>query len=263
MNEILDYLGFLFNKGLQYRSINCARSALSSTLKPIDGFQVGQHPLVSRLMKGVFNTRPPLPKVCPAWSVSKVLDWLRQWGPASSLDLKCLTLKTVMLLSLTTSKRCDSLSMFSLKNGFCEISESYVKFQPDGLEKHSRPGLVATPIKIDSYKKDVRIDPVYYVKCYLKKTKNIRQSDQLLVTHNFPHKAASVTTISRWIAQVIGLSGQQGTGGSARSGSSSYAMARGATLGAVLEAGDWSRVSTFKNHYYKPVAMSFVDHVLN
>ena len=52
---------------------------------------------------------------------------------------------TVILLSLATSKRCESLTMLTIKPGYCEISESYIKFQPDGLEKHSRPGLVSTP----------------------------------------------------------------------------------------------------------------------
>ena len=260
---MLEYLAFLFNKGLQYRTINCARSALSSTLKPMEGFPVGQHPLVTRMMKGVFNSRPPIVKICPAWSVNQVLDWLRQWGPASKMDLKSLTLKTVMLLSLATSKRCDSLTMLTIKPGYCEISESYIKFQPEGLEKHSRPGLVSTPIKIDSFKTDVRIDPVYYVKSYLNKTKLIRKSDNLFVTHNAPHKAATTATITRWIAQVIGLSGQKGSGGSVRSGSSSYALSKGASIGTVLEAGDWSRISTFKKHYYKPVPLSYSDHVLS
>ena len=260
---MLEYLAFLFNKGLQYRTINCARSALSSTLKPMEGFPVGQHPLVTRMMKGVFNSRPPIVKICPAWSVNQVLDWPRQWGPASKMDLKSLTLKTVMLLSLATSKRCDSLTMLTIKPGYCEISESYIKFQPEGLEKHSRPGLVSTPIKIDSFKTDVRIDPVYYVKSYLNKTKLIRKSDNLFVTHNAPHKAATTATITRWIAQVIGLSGQKGSGGSVRSGSSSYALSKGASIGTVLEAGDWSRISTFKKHYYKPVPLSYSDHVLS
>jgi hypothetical protein len=80
----------------QYRTINCARSALSSTLKTIDGFKVGQHPVVTGLMRGVFNSKPPQPKICAAWSVIKVLDLLHRWGPATSLDLKSLTFKSVM-----------------------------------------------------------------------------------------------------------------------------------------------------------------------
>ena len=57
--DVLNYLSTLFEKGRKYRTINCARSMLSSTLLPIDGFPVGKHPMVTRLMKGVFNKRPP------------------------------------------------------------------------------------------------------------------------------------------------------------------------------------------------------------
>ena len=263
LNNVLDYLGFLFDQGLKYRTINCARSALSSTLTPINGFKVGQHPVVTRLMKGVFNSRPPIASVCGAWSVCQVLALLKQWSPSASLDLKCLTLKTVMLLALASPKRCNSLGLLTIKQDFFEISESYVKFQPDGLEKHSRPGLVATPLRIDALTDDPRIDPVHYVKAYLKRTKLIRKSESFFVTHKSPHGSASVTTIARWLAQVISQSGQKGTGGSVRSGSSSYALARGASLEAVLEAGDWSRVSTFKKFYYKPVPLTYMKHVLS
>jgi hypothetical protein len=85
---------------------------------------------------------------------------------------------------LACSKRCDSLAMLSVNSDLCEVSKTYIKLQPDGLEKHSRPSLMATPIKLDSYTKDIRIDPVYYVKTYIERIKNLRKSDQLFVTHN-------------------------------------------------------------------------------
>ena len=79
LNNILDYLASLYDSGAQYRTINLHRSALSSTLRPIEGFCVGQHPLVCRLLKGVYNMRPPRPKLCPSWSIKKVLDTLKEW----------------------------------------------------------------------------------------------------------------------------------------------------------------------------------------
>ena len=57
--KVLDFLAEQFERGLKYPSLNCYRSALSSALLPIDGFQVGSHALVARLLKGVFNLRPP------------------------------------------------------------------------------------------------------------------------------------------------------------------------------------------------------------
>ena len=115
LTHVLNYLASLYDKGAQYRTINLHRSALSATLKPIEGFCVGQHPLVCRLLKGAYNSRPPRPKLCPTWSVSKVLEMLKEWSPASKLSLKCLTLKTTMLLALASAKRPSSLSLLSIR----------------------------------------------------------------------------------------------------------------------------------------------------
>ena len=50
---VLDFLSELFDEGLTYSAINCARSALSSYLSLNDGSVLGQNPLVCRLLKGV------------------------------------------------------------------------------------------------------------------------------------------------------------------------------------------------------------------
>lgn len=43
---VLDFLSELYDKGLTYSAINCARSALSSYVSLDDGSVVGQNPLV-------------------------------------------------------------------------------------------------------------------------------------------------------------------------------------------------------------------------
>ena len=62
IGEILNFFAAQFIAGKGYNSINCYRSALSSVLPPIDGFDVGRHPLVCRILKGVFQLRPPKAK---------------------------------------------------------------------------------------------------------------------------------------------------------------------------------------------------------
>jgi hypothetical protein len=59
LSNILSFLADCFGDGLQYRSINVLRSALSSTHPKIDGYAVGQHLYVLNLMKGILNNRPP------------------------------------------------------------------------------------------------------------------------------------------------------------------------------------------------------------
>ena len=99
-----------------------------------------------------------------------------------------------------------------------------IKFQPEGLEKHSRPDFHSSPIVLESYNEEQRLDPVYYVKAYIKKTKAIRKSQQLFLTTVSPYGPASKQTLSRWLSQVIAMSGQAGTGGSVRSASYSFAI---------------------------------------
>ena len=155
-----------------------------------------------------------------------------------------------MLVSLATARRCSSLSLLSVKPGFCEISESQARLQLDGLEKHFGEEYLGTPVKIKAFREDVRLDPVHYLKAYVRRTRHLRQGNRLFVSVVKPHKAILTETISKWLRSVISLSGQWGTGGSVRSVSTSCALGRGATLQNILEAGDWARVSTFKKYYY-------------
>ena len=60
--DVLDFLTELYEKGLTYSAINTARSALSSFVQLDDGSGVGTNPLISRLVKGVFQSRAPKPK---------------------------------------------------------------------------------------------------------------------------------------------------------------------------------------------------------
>ena len=156
-------------------------------LLPIDSYSVGAHPLVCRLMKGIFNKRPPQPCVVPIWSVSKVLSTLREWSPASKLDIKTLSIKTVMLFALATGKRCSSLNLLSVSKGFCEISESLAVLIPKGLEKHSRPEYAGSPIRLHAYNRDPSLCPLFYLKAYLKRTEPVRKCDSLFITVKKPH----------------------------------------------------------------------------
>ena len=158
-------------------------------------------------MKGAYNTRPPRPKLCPTWSVQVVLDQLKEWSPASRLSLKCLTLKTAMLVALASAKRPASLTLLSLKSGFCETGESTFRFQPVELEKTEGAGHCAPPLSLNQFTEDPRLCPVFYLKSYVKATKPLRSSDRLFVSVVAPHGAVSASTIASWLKKVIAMSG--------------------------------------------------------
>ena len=256
LTQVMEYFSFLYYElKREYRTINTHRSTLSSTLAPIDGFNIGQHPLIKRQLKGIFNLRPPQVALFPSWSVQAVLDTLQKWGPAQKLSLKLLSYKTVTLLALSCAKRVSSLSLLTVREGYLEVSEDKIVLQPFGLEKHSRPDFIGSPIEIKALE-DSNVCPVAHLQTYLSRTKSLRQSDSLFVTLNKPHKEAAVATIASWVKSVISQSGQSGTGGSVRSVATSSAFCRGVSLEKILKAGDWSRVSTFKRFYYKSVPLT-------
>ena len=81
LNDVLLFLTDRFNNGAAYRSVNVARSAISSCHAKIDGYPVGQHPLVVQLLKGMLNMRPPKPRYTHTWDmhlVTKYLDCLEK-----------------------------------------------------------------------------------------------------------------------------------------------------------------------------------------
>lgn len=111
MNQVADFLAFLFESGLQYRTISGYRSMLSAVLPPVQNCPVGQHPYISRLIKGVFHSRPPKVKLFPEWNLEVVLKALEKqpFEPLNDVPLKFLTLKTVFLTAITTFRRCSDL----------------------------------------------------------------------------------------------------------------------------------------------------------
>ena len=81
------------------------------------------------------------------------------------------------------------------------------------LEKTEGPHHGAQPLALHRYTEDPRLCPVHYVKAYLKYTKDLRSSDRLFVTLRTPHGAAATSTLSRWLEEVIAMSGNSGSGG--------------------------------------------------
>jgi hypothetical protein len=70
----MDYLTHLYNRRLSWSTIGIHRSAISMMMATIDGVRVGDHPLVKRLMSGVFNERPPRRDAPAMWDPLKVFE---------------------------------------------------------------------------------------------------------------------------------------------------------------------------------------------
>ncbi|XP_070549703.1 uncharacterized protein [Ptychodera flava] len=133
---ILEFLTELFqDKNLTYSTLNGYRAAISSAHLNVYGKPIGSHPLVVNLFRGFFHIRPPTPRYPVTWDVTGVLNYLKSLHPSSSLSLKQLTLKTVMLIALTSSDRGQTIANLDIK--FCNITDNFVLFVVPKLTKTS------------------------------------------------------------------------------------------------------------------------------
>ena len=103
-----DYSRVRDNTNLSYSAMNTARSALSLVIFPLEGGTFGNHPLVCRLLKGVFTTRLSLPRHQCIW-VAIVLKYLKTLHPPEDLQLHDLTWKVNMLIALLSGQRCETI----------------------------------------------------------------------------------------------------------------------------------------------------------
>ena len=117
ISGIINFLTELFKDGYQYRSLNAYRSAISSVHDRADGYEIGQHPLVKRLLRGAFNQRPPKPRYEVTWNVTLVLDYMDTLGESQDLSLQELSWKMVMLMALTRPSRSADLAMLDCRVG--------------------------------------------------------------------------------------------------------------------------------------------------
>lgn len=88
VKDVLEFLQELYERGLRYSCLNTARSALSSIIVLDGNVTVGNHPLVQRFLKGVFQTRPAFPRYTTTWDTSIVLTDLKTLHPPKEISLQ-------------------------------------------------------------------------------------------------------------------------------------------------------------------------------
>ena len=68
----VNFLAKLYQTGVGYSAINSARCALSTCILIGGCKSFGSHPLVCRFVRGVFESRPALPKYSETWYIKQV-----------------------------------------------------------------------------------------------------------------------------------------------------------------------------------------------
>lgn len=267
VNQILIFLAELKNEGLQYSALNTARSALGSFTVLSSGRAIGTEPLISRFLKGVFNSCPPKPRYKYIWDVGVVLDYIRGIPPVQELDLKQLSLKLCFLIAVTTAQRIQTLDLLQVDQlNFQDDSASFMIFK---LVKQSRPGHSGMEVTLKAYPSDVRLCVLKTLQVYLQKTSVLRGREQaLFISYKKPHRKVSKDTLARWIKTVLhnaGIDTSKFKAHSTRAAATSAAESRKVPVSDILATAGWTSENTFRTFYKKPIlsGVSFADAILN
>ncbi len=250
INNVLHFLTDLYEKGLGYTSVNTARAALSVVVRNVEGINIGDHPLISRFVKGIGRLRPPKPRYTTTWDVGKVLLYFENSSRNESMNLLELSEKLSSLLAICTAQRIQTLA--SIKVAQINISHNVSITITDRL-KTSKPGGVHT-IKLPFYPDKPNICVCTALGAYIEMTKCLRKTDYLFICSKSPYTKASTQTISHWLKSVLSKSGidiNKFKAHSYRHSSTSKANTIGVPIDSIYKSAGWSATSRVFARYYR------------
>ncbi len=268
---VLSFLQDGLERRLSPSTLKVYVAAIAAHHDAVDGKSLGKHDLVIRFLRGARRLNPPRPHLVPSWDLPSVLSALRgaPFEPLQSVELKFLSLKTVLLSALATVKRVGDLQAFSVDDSCLEFgpADSHVVLIP-------RPGYVPKVPTMPFRDQVVNLQalpreeadpaiallcPVRALRIYVDRTQSFRTSDQLFVCFGGQQKGRAVSKqrLAHWIVEAIVLAYQARRlpcplgvrAHSTRGVASSWALARGASIADICKAAGWATPNTFARFY--------------
>ena len=132
----------------------------------VNSHPVGSHPLLSRLLKGMFNSRPPAPRYSASWDVSRVINYLGTCR-SDSLPLLALAKKLATLMALRNADRCSDL--VALDRDHMRETPAGAKFTVVLLTKTRKSGIPRV-VCYSAFTDNVEICPFTILWAYLSRT---------------------------------------------------------------------------------------------
>ncbi len=271
IRTVLSFLQQGLERRLSPSTLKVYVAAISAYHDPVEGKSVGKHNLVVRFLRGARRLNPPRPPSLPSWDLALVLRALitAPFEPLQSVELKFLSMKTLLLTALASIKRVGDLQAFS-------VDDSCLQFGPadSSATLRPRPGYVpkvpTTPFRDQVVNLQAlppeEADPALALLCpvralrqYTDRTQSFRTSEQLFVCYGGQQKGKAVSKqrMTHWIVDAITLAYEaQGVpcplrlrAHSTRGVASSWALARGASLADICRAAGWVTPNTFARFY--------------
>ncbi len=200
IRAVLSFLQQGLERRLSPSTLKVYVAAISAYHDPVEGKSVGKHNLVVRFLRGARRLNPPRPPSLPSWDLALVLRALitAPFEPLQSVELKFLSMKTLLLTALASIKRVGDLQAFS-------VDDSCLQFGPadSSATLRPRPGYVpkvpTTPFRDQVVNLQAlppeEADPALALLCpvralrqYTDRTQSFRTSEQLFVCYSGQQK---------------------------------------------------------------------------
>lgn len=250
--KLIRYLTLLYDRGLGYSAINTARSAISTMSSLLSNSQVGCDALVTRFMKGVFNSRPSLPRYSHTWDPDIILRKLDE--PYDTKSFLEFSKKVVFLVTLLSGQRVSTIGKLKLSDVRIDQSELYISVTE--LIKQTKPGHHQQPLRFKKFNCKPNLCVYTQLSLYINRSIGLRNENttNLFITSTRPYHNATKNTLSNWIRSVLQDSGLEKFGPHSLRGAATSALARTAVpVDMILQTAGWKSESTFRKFYNKPV----------
>ncbi|KAI2646418.1 Ribose import ATP-binding protein RbsA [Labeo rohita] len=273
VGSVLEFLQSRLSAGLSHSTLKVYVAAIAAYHAPLGGLSVGRDPLVTRFLRGALRLRPPVRPRVPTWDLSVVLEALCRapFEPIEEISDRFLTLKTVLLLALSSLKRVGDLQALSVAPSFLDFAPGLLKaflypkpgYVPKVPSSTPRPVVLQAfcppPFLDADHQKRNCMCPVRALDAYVHRAARWRKSDQLFVCYGPPKRGlpASKQTLSRWVVDAICSAYESSDlppplevrAHSTRSMAASKAFLAGVPMQDICNAAGWSSPLTFVRFY--------------
>ncbi|KAL0152927.1 hypothetical protein M9458_051756, partial [Cirrhinus mrigala] len=126
VGTVLEFLQNRLSSGLTHSTLKIYVVAIAAYHAPLGGLSVGKNSLVMCFLCGVLRLRSSVRPCVPTWDLAVVLEALCRphFEPIEEISDQYLTIKTVLLLALSSLKRVGDLQALSVAPSFLDFGKS-------------------------------------------------------------------------------------------------------------------------------------------
>lgn len=283
--EIADFMVNLFKEvKLSVNTIENYRTAISHTLSLSGNNCLVDSRVIRDLLRSFHVERPVSTRSTPSWNLALVLDTMRKppFEPIESIELANLSVKTIFLTALASSRRRSELhAMIYEGSGASRHNRSFLLpfdrlflAKTQRLHHPTQRPLLIPALPTDDIEEKF-LCPVRCLIMYSKRTQDIRKrlnAKRFFVPYKPNHpREITANTISAWLVNAIrwayaaaGQSRELKTlhkikAHDLRAFSSSLSFMRSVSLDDIFEAACWKCHTTFTDHYLRDLTIHSDD----